>query len=410
MGQANNNFNPEFIKQAGEDKGIKMSLSQGEQLMLNHLVKAGFKDNKTLALALAMAKKETGGYSSTVENTNWSAPTLLKYFKNIPDAATAQKVAAMSPAERAMYVYGRAPKGPSLGNQKPEDGFTYRGRGLFQLTGKSNYEAFKKASGIDVVSNPRIVSEDPNVMAESAVWFLKNNKAMQSIAQTGDFDTAVRGINGGNAVPATDERRQFYNDYLNRLRSGDLTIAGGSDSPDAAAGDQKTMADGGIPAQTPEGADKNVPQDKATGTNNPNSTAVKPGDTAALIRSVEAGNKASNAGNTSSANASPMSQGPTTSTAPPVTAPATSGGGSTGGQSSSASTAPSPVAPTAPEVKAPSKQSPAKDVGMWSKNETTPPVTVDDTNVVGALSAVADLLKQIRDKLPEKDALSHVKV
>lgn len=310
MGAANETFNPEFIKKAGSDKGIKMSLAQGDQLMLNHLVKAGFRDNKTLALALAMARKETGGYQSTVENTNWSAPTLLKYFKNIPDAATAQKVAAMSPVERAMYVYGRAPKGPALGNTKPEDGWDYRGRGLFQLTGKSNYEAFKKASGIDVVSHPELVSEDPNVMAESAVWFLKNNKAMKSIAGTGDFDTAVRGINGGNAVPATDERREYYNDYLNKLRNGDLTIPGGADNTEgdgAQQNDQAAIAN--QDPQAPAAADKNVDPTKV----------VKPGAVKDLLDKTSKSSAPSNAGTPPpTTNASPMSA-PVTSSGPAST-------------------------------------------------------------------------------------------
>lgn len=359
MGKADANFNPEFIKQAGEDKGIKMSLEQGEKLMLNHLVKAGFRDNKTLALALAMARKETGDYRNTVENTNWSAPTLMKYFKNIPDAATAQKVAAMSPAERAMWVYGRQPKAKDLGNQKPEDGWLYRGRGLFQLTGRSNYEAFKKATGIDVVANPRLVSEDPNVMAESAVWYLKNNKAMQSIAQTGDFDTAVRGINGGNAVPATDERRSYYNDYLNRLRSGDLNLPGTGDDASTESNDAATMQ-APTQAQVPEAADKNVPQDKVV---KPEDAPVSAKPTTAtsaqeLIRQANASSQPSNVGttNTSAAtNASPLSS----PVAPESSAAASAGAADTSTPSptitntptvsSSAPVAQEPVSPPAPK-------------------------------------------------------------
>ncbi|WZX10342.1 hypothetical protein ACP1_0053 [Aeromonas phage ACP1] len=250
-------FNPEFQKLAGDDKGIKMDPAQGEQLLLNHLLKAGVTDKKMLALALAMAKKETGNYSATVENTNWSAPTLKKYFRNIPDMATAEKVAALSPAERAMYVYGKAPKGPTLGNTKPEDGWLYRGRGLFQLTGKANYEKFKQETGIDVVSNPRIVSEDPNVMAESAVRFLLNSKAMRSIAQTGDFETAMRGINGGNPVPGSDERRQYYQEYLDRLNRGDISV------PDT--GEQGAVQISNEQAQLPSVPDSNVPPDHVDG-------------------------------------------------------------------------------------------------------------------------------------------------
>lgn len=382
MGQANANFNPEFIKQAGEDKGIKMSLEQGEQLMLNHLVKAGFRDNKTLALALAMAKKETGGYQATVENTNWSAPTLMKYFKNIPDQATAQKVASMSPAERAMWVYGRNPKAKQLGNQKEEDGWLYRGRGLFQLTGRANYEAFKKATGIDVVSNPRLVSEDPNVMAESAVWYLKNNKAMQSIAQTGDFDTAVRGINGGNAVPATDERRQFYNDYLNRLRSGDLNLPGTEDAPENAGGG---MSNDPMVAQVPESADKNVPADKVV---KPEDAPVKPGGPASvkeLLAQGNASNVPSNAGNSNTAsatNASPLS----TPAVPSTSTSESSGGGSSSAPSASSS-APAPV--SAPVVSTPTNTKPAPTVSPASSAPAAAPASVNLPDQMSTYDQVA---------------------
>lgn len=390
MGSANANFNPEFIKKAGEDKGVKMSLEQGEKLMLNHLVKAGFKDNKVLALALAMARKETGNYSNTVENTNWSAPTLLKYFKNIPDAATAQKVAAMSPAERAMWVYGRAPKGPQLGNAKPEDGWDYRGRGFFQLTGKANYERFKKDTGIDVVSNPKLVSEDPNVMAESAVWYLKNNAAMKSIAKTGDFETAVRGINGGNAVPATDERRKYYNDYLNKLRSGAIDLgdtSGAVEDPDAA----DPMA-----KQTPNAADQNVPPEQKA-----SEQSMKPtsGPTVTeLIAEGDASKKPSNVPTSSSASTSSSLD------------PSTPGTPASDAVQAGASKAVKPAAPSTP---------PASSVGTTSTEPKVAPVKEEkpakapevkipdninttDTTVAGMIGQTNKLLAQIL-KAQDKD-------
>ena len=256
-GSWSSGYNPDFAKNAGDDAGIKMSKQEGDRLMLNTMLKNGITDKKQLALGLAMARKETGTYSSTVENTNWSAPTLKKYFRNIPDMATAEKVAAMPPPERAMYVYGKPPKGPSLGNEKPEDGWLYRGRGFFQLTGKDNYVRMSKELGTDLVSNPRLVSEDPEIIAESAVRFLKNSKAMMDIGQTGNFETAVRCINGGNAVPATDERRRYYQEYLQMLNSGELSIPG-------EVANQTVTAGSGYGDDVPAGADKDVPKDKVS--------------------------------------------------------------------------------------------------------------------------------------------------
>ncbi|AEV89713.1 putative structural lysozyme [Pseudomonas phage OBP] len=393
-GTANENFNPEFIKMAGEDKGIKMSLEQGEQLMLNHLVKAGFRDNKVLALALAMAKKETGGYQATVENTNWSAPTLLKYFKNIPDQATAQKVAAMSPAERAMYVYGRAPKGPSLGNTKPEDGWLYRGRGLFQLTGKANYEKFKRETGIDVVKNPRLVSEDPNVMAQSAVNFLKNNKAMLSIAKTGDFDTAVRGINGGNAVPATDERRKYYNEYLNKLRSGDMDIGGGGAAEQPAAPETETPAE----------PDKNVPKDHVDTT----ADIVKPTGAGAvkdLIAQTDANNAPSNVGGPApTGSASTIDPASDASSA---SAASSTGSSPTSGSSASASPSSDKEPPTGASsssgaaAAAPVKVTPVKQTERPASSPQPSPAAVNDQAQASRDAALATIAQSSDAKLAQ---------
>lgn len=41
-----------------------------------------------------------------------------------------------------------------LGNNRPGDGYRYRGRGYVQITGKANYARFSQILGIDLVSDP----------------------------------------------------------------------------------------------------------------------------------------------------------------------------------------------------------------------------------------------------------------
>lgn len=335
-------FTAAVVPKPGEDAGVKIKPEEGEKMLLNGLLKAGVTDNKQLALALALAKVETGNYSSTVENTNWSAATLKKYFRNIPDMATAEKVAALPPAQRAMYVYGKAPKGPTLGNKKPEDGWLYRGRGLFQLTGKANYEKYARESGIDVVSNPKLVSEDPAIMTDTAVRYLMGNKAIQSIASTGSFDEAVRGINGGGSVPFTEERRKWYNDYLAKLQSGALTVGEvkTSDFAGAAAANPTT--------EVPNAADANIPPDAPSNATDNIKPANKSDITAALNNDSAA--KAVQAGGPSTASAPTAAQVPEPVAAPEAPKPAPT----------PAAKPPAPVASTpAPKAAAPAPVTPS---------------------------------------------------
>ena len=76
--------------------------------------------------------------------------------------------------EIANLAYGSP--GNDRGNTQPGDGWKFRGRGLIQITGRGAYEAFKKHSGIDVVSNPDLMNT-PEVAAKAVPWFLLKYKS-----------------------------------------------------------------------------------------------------------------------------------------------------------------------------------------------------------------------------------------
>lgn len=82
-----------------------------------------------------------------------------------------------------------------LGNVQSGDGRRFRGRGLIQLTGRANYEAYKKYCGFDVVSKPELL-EQPLGAVRSSMWFWQTHK-LNTWADRDDVKRVTKRINGG---------------------------------------------------------------------------------------------------------------------------------------------------------------------------------------------------------------------
>lgn len=82
-----------------------------------------------------------------------------------------------------------------LGNTTPGDGSLFRGRGLIQITGRANYQDVSNALCVDFIANPKAL-EEPSNAARSAAWFWSAHN-LNAQADTGDFPTITRKINGG---------------------------------------------------------------------------------------------------------------------------------------------------------------------------------------------------------------------
>lgn len=90
------------------------------------------------------------------------------------------------------------------GNNSTGDGYRYRGRGIFQLTGKYNYQQFTnfyKANydnTKDFVVNPDLLATDKEIAVISALWFYKTN-VLDIIKVTTDttVEKVTKKINGG---------------------------------------------------------------------------------------------------------------------------------------------------------------------------------------------------------------------
>lgn len=103
---------------------------------------------------------------------------------------------------------GKAYEGrKDLGNLYKGDGVRFKGRGLIQITGRSNYTSAGKALGFDLVNYPEQLKE-PQLATQSACWWWQN-RGLNQIANSSteaNFKKITRIINGG------------YNGYTDRLK------------------------------------------------------------------------------------------------------------------------------------------------------------------------------------------------
>jgi putative chitinase len=82
-----------------------------------------------------------------------------------------------------------------LGNTQPGDGARFKGRGLIQLTGRSNYKSYGESIGIDLTKKPQEV-EKPTLATDVAGWFWSKNK-LNALADKDEVKAITKKINGG---------------------------------------------------------------------------------------------------------------------------------------------------------------------------------------------------------------------
>ena len=157
---------------------------------------------KRISMFLAQVGHESGGLRTIKENLNYSADGLKrvfpKYFRDVNPADYAKK-----PEKIANRVYGgRMGNGP----ESTGDGYRYCGRGLIQLTGKSNYEAFAADMGWPLAEATEWLSTEEGA-TWSAGWFW-DSRELNQWADKGDILTVTKKINGGTI--GLEDRKSHY--------------------------------------------------------------------------------------------------------------------------------------------------------------------------------------------------------
>lgn len=153
------------------------------------------------AAFLAQLGHESADLTRLAESLNYS-PTGLK--ATFPSRVSVEQAAQLGrrpgesvvPEDRqkriAELVYGNRPE---LGNVEAGDGWRFRGRGAFQLTGRANYRRAGKALGLPLEDQPEMLQSLPAAV-RSAAWFWADH-GLNELADAGQFETITRRINGG---------------------------------------------------------------------------------------------------------------------------------------------------------------------------------------------------------------------
>ncbi|MEQ4511772.1 MAG: glycoside hydrolase family 19 protein [Dickeya sp.] len=177
--------------------------------------KFGITKTADQAMFIAQTAHESGGFTALVESFNYSQSGLSATFGN---RLSADQIAILGrqrnessvPIERQRAIANLVYAG-RMGNTQPADGWNYRGRGLIQITGRSNYKSCGNGIALDLIQSPYLL-ESGEYAALSAAWFYSSSGCLK---YPGDVERVTLIINGGRN--GLDDRRARYDRAMQAL-------------------------------------------------------------------------------------------------------------------------------------------------------------------------------------------------
>ena len=162
-----------------------------------------------LAAFLAQCGHESGSFTAIKENLNYQAASLCRVWPKYFNADNANDYAHNQEKIANRAYGGRMGNGP----EETGDGYRFCGRGLIQLTGRSNYQAFADSIGEDINNLPDYLATFEGCV-QSACWFWEANNLNQW-ADAGNIEKMTQIINGGTL--GLDDRTARYQKALHIL-------------------------------------------------------------------------------------------------------------------------------------------------------------------------------------------------
>lgn len=165
---------------------------------------------KRMAAFIAQCAHESGGFRILTENLNYKAAGLRRIFPKYFPTDELAKQYEKQPSKIANRVYANR---MGNGDESSGDGFRYCGRGLIQLTGKSNYQSFADSLEMRVEDVPAYLATFEGA-AQSACWFWETNN-LNRFADANDILNMTKRINGG--IIGLEDRKKHYEHALHVL-------------------------------------------------------------------------------------------------------------------------------------------------------------------------------------------------
>jgi len=200
-----------IIKEFQEKNGLVADGLIGKKTLLKMKEIFKISSDEELAHFIAQCDHESGGFTASIENLNYSADRLLvifsKYFKSNASALAYHR----QPIKIGNKVYANR---MGNGDEASCDGYKYRGRGAIQLTFKDNYKAFASYVGdLSIIENPDLVAT--KYFFDSALFFFTRNKVWSLCKKVSNENILLvtRKINGGTngLLDRQNKTKKYYN-------------------------------------------------------------------------------------------------------------------------------------------------------------------------------------------------------
>lgn len=203
--------------------GPSSSPSDAKNALKIAMDKANLTDNDRRASLAAMVQGECGFRPRSEGSYAGSSAERIKKLFSATRSLSDSQVDQVKQDKTAFFnlVYGPTGKGRDLGNTQDGDGAKYIGRGMIQITGRSNYTKYGAKINQPIVENPDLAN-DVQVSADIAVAF--HMATFGTRGGTNTFEKTAFPVN----KYVSPEKRTAYAEYT---RTGEFNYGGATAAP-----------------------------------------------------------------------------------------------------------------------------------------------------------------------------------